>query len=154
MATYYLDASALVKRYLEESGSRWLRELLDQSDRHSFAGTELIAVEVVCALTRAERDHRVSRSRRDKLTNLFLAEVEALLEAVPVSDSILQRANQLALRYPLRAYDAMHLATALTLAERMYGLNLPIPGFVSADANLLTAARAEGLVAENPNDHE
>jgi hypothetical protein len=33
-------------------------------------------------------------------------------------------------------------------------IGLPAPIFVSADENLLAAARAEGLAAEDPNAHE
>ena len=154
MTIYYLDASALVKRYLWEPGSRWLREMFDRSGQVALSSTALIAVEVVCALTRAERDNRISRTRRDKLANLFLAEVKTLLDAVPVSADILQNANQLALRHPLRAYDAIHLATAQELAGRLTWHGLPAPTFVSADGNLLTAARAEGLAVANPNEHE
>jgi hypothetical protein len=32
---YYVDASALVKRYADESGSIWVRQITDPSTRHS-----------------------------------------------------------------------------------------------------------------------
>lgn len=154
MTIYYLDASALVKCYLREPGSRWLRVLLEQSSQDGFASSELIAVEVVCALTRAEGESRIGRARRDKLAKLFLAEVGKLLDAMPVSADILQNADELALRHPLRAYDAVHLATALAVTKHLLWHDLPAPTFVSADENLVAVARAEGLVAENPNEHE
>jgi len=154
MATYYLDASALVKRYLQESGSHWINKLLVQPGSHSFSSLELIAVEVVCAFSRVEREQRIGRTGRDRLANLFRDEVNTFLDLIPVSADILQRASLLALCYPLRAYDAMHLATALDLWADLVEIGLPAPIFVSADANLLAAARAEGLTAENPNEHE
>jgi predicted nucleic acid-binding protein len=153
MASFYLDASALVKRYLWEPGSSWVSKLLEQPGQDSVSSLELIAVEVVCALSRAERDGRIGLARRDSLASLFLDELSALLESVPVSVEILRNANQLALRHPLRAYDAMHLATALDLRADLVEIGLPAPIFVSADENLLAAARAEGLTAVNPNDH-
>jgi hypothetical protein len=62
-------------------------------------------------------------------------------------------------RHPLRAYDAVHLATAL-IAERSFrAKGLPPLLFLSSDDRLLTAARAEGLAAsadfspDNPNLH-
>ena len=76
-----------------------------------------------------------------------------LLNCICTSRRILGHASQLALRYPLRAYDAIHLATALEF-ERDSDVGLPAPIFVSADTNLLAAARAEGLAVENPNEHE
>ena len=154
MATYYLDASALAKRYLREPGSRWIMNLLARSGPDSFSSLELIAVEVVCALGRAQREKRIGRAKCDRLANLFLSESNTLLDLTPVSAYILQQANQLALRYPLRAYDAMHLSAALDLRADLVEIGLPAPIFVTADANLLAAARAEGLVAEDPNAHE
>ena len=70
-----------------------------------------------------------------------------------VHREIIERAGQLTMLYPLRAYDAVHLATALHTAMRLSEVDLPAPVFVSADETLLTAARAEELRAENPNDH-
>ena len=43
--------------------------------------------------------------------------------------------------------------TALLAHEQYLAAGLPVLTFVSADADLLVAARAEGLSAENPNDH-
>jgi hypothetical protein len=48
----------------------------------------------------------------------------------------------------------MHLATALRVLSGSLLLGLPPPIFVSADTNLLAVARAEGLMIENPNEHE
>ena len=86
---------------------------------------------------------------------MFALEAQKNLESIAVSADILQSAHRLALRHPLRADDAVHLATALELGERMLWAGLPAPIFVSADAILLAAAcGAEGLAAENPNEHE
>jgi predicted nucleic acid-binding protein len=53
MAAYYMDASAIVTYYLREPGNQWVTRLLGQSGLHRIASVELVAVEVVCALTRA-----------------------------------------------------------------------------------------------------
>lgn len=53
----------------------------------------------------------------------------------------------------LRGYDAIHLATALTVNAALTAANLPPLIFVAADDDLLAAARAEGLATENPNYH-
>ena len=56
-------------------------------------------------------------------------------------------------RHGLRGYDAVHLASALTVSnERQHAGMSPLV-FVSADRTQLDAARAEGLIGENPNDH-
>jgi predicted nucleic acid-binding protein len=154
MATVYLDASAIVKRYLRESGSQWITDLWKRTAEVSLFSAELVDVEVICALSRAERAGRIGLNRRNKSASLYLLEAQHVLDHMSITAEILQRAHRLALRHPLRAYDAMHLATALHLAERLSGLRLPAPAFVSADGNVLAAARAEGLTAEDPNEHE
>ena len=53
-------------------------------------------------------------------------------------------------QHELRAYDAVQLATALTLHARCQTLGLHMI-LLSADAELNTAATAEGLAVENPN---
>jgi hypothetical protein len=50
-------------------------------------------------------------------------------------------------------YDAVQLATALVANETLAAAGLPSLTFVAADDDLVAAARAEGLDAENPNHH-
>ena len=153
MRVYYLDASAFAKHYLAEPGSGWIKELLGQSAQDRFVSAELISVEVVCAIARAEREARISTRFRNSLAARSLEETRTKLELTVASRQILGHASQLALRHALRAYDAIHLATALRVLNGSLLLGLPAPIFVSADTNLLAAARAEGVATENPNDH-
>lgn len=154
MGTYYLDASAVVKRYLREPGSNWVAELWERKEDIGLFSANLIDVEVVCALSRAHREGRIGVNRRNELAGAYILEAQLALDRIIVTEGILRNAHRLALRHPLRAYDAVHLATALDLAERLSWSDVPAPVFVSADENLLAAARAEGLVTENPNEHE
>jgi predicted nucleic acid-binding protein len=71
---------------------------------------------------------------------------------LPATVDIIEQAALLIYRWPLAAYDAVHLATALHHL-RTAGID---PGrfcFVTADRQLLRAAQAEGLQTENPTDH-
>ncbi|MBO0706273.1 MAG: type II toxin-antitoxin system VapC family toxin, partial [Candidatus Dormibacteraeota bacterium] len=61
--------------------------------------------------------------------------------AVPVRSAILARATRLVAAYPLRAYDAVQLASALAVAEVVPEL----AGFAVFDRQLRAAAAAEGL---------
>jgi hypothetical protein len=56
-------------------------------------------------------------------------------------------------RHPLRASDAIHLATALTSNQLLSNGDLPALTFLCADDRLLDAAMAEGLGVDNPNHH-
>lgn len=51
MAIYYLDASAVVKYYVPEPGSFWIRQLLDAPDSVS---TRALRVILVAEVTRVE----------------------------------------------------------------------------------------------------
>jgi|GEM_PF-1352005 len=62
-------------------------------------------------------------------------------------------AGQLLDRHPLRAYDAVQLASALIVNQTLTEVDLPVPAFLSADDRLLNTARAEGLPTDNPNLH-
>ena len=56
-------------------------------------------------------------------------------------------------RHRLRGYDAVQLATALVTTETLQLQSVSAPMFVAADRDLLTAAAAEHLSAENPLSH-
>jgi hypothetical protein len=154
MRVYYLDASAFAKRYLKEPGSRWVNELLKSATQDRFVSAELIGIEVVCAIARAEREQRISLALRNSLAARAIEETRSALKLTETSRQVLGHASQLALRYALRTYDVIHLATALRVLRETRALGLPAPIFVSADANLLAAAQAEGLAVENPSEHE
>jgi hypothetical protein len=66
---------------------------------------------------------------------------------------VVEQAVQLTQRHRLRGYDAVQLATALDANATLVAAGLPALTFVAADDDLLAAARAEGLDADNPNLH-
>ncbi len=57
------------------------------------------------------------------------------------------------LPHPLRTYDAVHLATALTVADLAVSAKAPPPIFATADRKLLAIAQRLGLPTANPEDH-
>ncbi len=50
MTEYYLDASALVKRYADEAGSGWIRQLTNRETEHTILLAEITLAEVAAAL--------------------------------------------------------------------------------------------------------
>jgi predicted nucleic acid-binding protein len=158
MTTYYLDASALIKYYIPERGSEWIGSLLNERglDGH-WAGavvTSLLSnVEGVCALERAVRSGRIDFATRDVARRRLLVDMRYRFRVLGVDGHLVLRAAGLAERYPLRAYDAVHLAAALTLTESLAQERLAACVLVSADEDLLSAAHAEKLAIANPNDY-
>ena len=90
MSLYYFDASALVKRYVLEPGSTWVRALIDRvnPDTGERVNTVLIAevslVEVAAALAISERTGRIHRWHRDQECDRFLDDADRLYGLLPV----------------------------------------------------------------------
>ena len=55
MASYFVDTSALAKRYFAETGSGWLRAALDPATGCRTVVARATSVELVSAITRRER---------------------------------------------------------------------------------------------------
>jgi hypothetical protein len=55
VAVYFVETSALAKRYIAEIGSLWLRALLDPSTGCSIYVVRVTAIEMIAAITRRER---------------------------------------------------------------------------------------------------
>lgn len=87
------------------------------------------------ALSIEERDAILARLDRD-FTSMSVVEVRAaLVDRIPV----------LVVRWPFRGYDAVQLAAALTVREQGTSVE-----FWGTDAQLLAAARGEGLHVVHP----
>ena len=156
MAVYYFDASALVKYYVPEPGSSWVRQLLDTraptyaQALHLTFVAEITRVEVAAGLAVIERIGRIRRVERRREYQRFTCHLTHRYAIIPVTTEDFVTAADLTQRHPLKAYDAVQLAIALR--ARVVIASYPFT-FVSGDGTLLTAARAEDLSTENPFDH-
>jgi predicted nucleic acid-binding protein len=83
----------------------------------------------------------------------FVRDAQQQYQVVTTGQEVINLAVELTRRQKLRGYDAVQLASAVILNRALLGQELPALIFVSADDNLLTAARNEGLSVENPNWH-
>ncbi|MGQ9554424.1 MAG: type II toxin-antitoxin system VapC family toxin [Anaerolineae bacterium] len=135
----YYDASALVKRYVEEPGSQEVRHLM-QLDRHPITGAASGA-EVPAALARAMRAGRLQVSEAQSALAHFQRDWERSYLVIPLNSVAARRAGELAWRHALRGYDSVHLAAAL-IASEIFGSAVEV---VSYDRELAQAAQAEGL---------
>ena len=55
MSLYYLDASALAKRYLTEKGTKWIQTLTDPVVGNTILIAEITQVEIAAALAARHR---------------------------------------------------------------------------------------------------
>lgn len=152
MAVYFIDSSALVKRYVIEVGSTWLENLLSQSGNDILIA-EITQVEVIAALTRRGRSNSISSQDASKACNRFKVDVSSEYQVASLTSAMVSRASVLAEVHALRGYDAIQLATALEVNKVAQGSGLPTITFVSADNELNKIALKEGFLIENPNNH-
>ncbi len=149
MTTYFLDSSAIGKRYMTEVGSPWVRSLVAPAAGHVVVLSRLAIVEISSALARKQRLGQISAVDALQRRTDFLLHVEKLYLTVPLDEALLQRASDLTGKYPLRSLDAMQLACALEATATLGEPHI----FVCSDNNLLAAAVAEGFPTDNPLAH-
>ncbi len=151
MATYFLDTSAIAKRYVPERGQEWIVTLCDPAQGHELYISQAALVEVVAAICRRAREQSISMDDRDRLINSFRQDCQNAYDIWQVTTALFITAGDLCRSYRLRAYDAVQLACALGLRDKARVRQARAPIFVCADNNLLTIAAEEGLSVENPN---
>jgi len=139
----FFDASAAAKRYFREVGSERVQELWNRPE--NFASLEILRCELASILNRKLRERALTRDAYRALREQMQEDLPGL-GAVPADSSLIEKASGLLELHPLKALDALYLAAALSLEQV---LRSPVL-FVSADRQLLRAARAEGLQVLDP----
>jgi predicted nucleic acid-binding protein len=153
MAAYFFDTSGLIKRHVREVGSAWVRSLTRPKASHTIHLSRITAVEVHSAITRRQRGGTLSPAQAGAILGHFRRHLSQRYILWDLDRPLLPDAMLLARKHGLRAYDAVQLAAALQV-NRMYQTTGAGPvTLVSADQELNTAAAAEGLVVEDPNQH-
>jgi uncharacterized protein len=136
----YLDASALVKRYVSEPGSD---EVLRSIGEAEAVGTVAISrAEVGAALAKAARLGVLPREDALAAHRTFRQEWPDFIR-LPVGDAVLERAADLAWDQGLRGYDAVQLAAAVSWQEALENA----VDFATFDRQLWAAAGQVGLTA-------
>lgn len=153
MAVYYLDSSSVVKRYILERGTRWIRLITEPASGHTLRTVRLTGVEVLSALVRRARGGSITRAQAGLVIALFRADFQAAYDILDPAEPVLTRAMDVTEAHGLRGYDAVHLAAALEIHRRRQLAALSPLIFVSADVEQLRAASAEGLLVDDPNQH-
>ena len=153
MVTYYADTSAAVKLYVLELGSGWIRDLLAHGQQPVVLSSVLLRVEMRSAFARRLREGTVTPDEYAAMCHQCDVHRATFYRLAPLDEAMIQRANALIDRHPLRSYDAIHLATALIINQQLLDANIPALAFLSADDRLNAVADAEGLAADNPNHH-
>lgn len=140
MSLVYFDTSALVKLCVLETGTPLVVALWRHAD--ALLTSRIADAEVRSVLASAERIGRIDAApaaqARDRWNELWPG-----LHKVEVSPALADAAGVLTDRRPLRAGDALHLASALQFKDAN-------PVFAAWDHRLAGAASAEGLLVLPP----
>jgi hypothetical protein len=153
MAVYYFDSSALVKRYVLETGTLWVQAITDPHSGNRHYILTITAVEVTSAVMKREREGSLSAALRQAILSQFDTDYANQYRILDVLRSLIDEARILAERYGLRAYDTVQLAGVLQAHRERVAKKRTALYFVSADDDLNAAAVAEGMIVENPNSH-
>ncbi len=131
----YLDASAVVKLFVPEDESEALNQAL--TGLTDVIISDLALTEMASALGRRTREERLTRREAERLYR-EAAKLQHVSRRAELTPPIHRRAERLMLSItiPLRALDALHLATAL---------DAEVATMVTFDPRLREAARAQGL---------
>jgi predicted nucleic acid-binding protein len=153
VARYFLDSSALAKRYVAEPGSAWVKALTDASAGNQCWIASVTRVETLAAIFRRVRTKTLSLGQAHQIEGVFRVDLTTRFRSIPADAAVLDEAMRLVAIHPLRAYDAIQLAIAMALKAQNLVVGAAEPTFISADKILNRAAAAEGLTTDDPNLH-
>jgi predicted nucleic acid-binding protein len=137
----YLDASALVKLFVPEAESDELNQAL--TGLTDVIVSDLALTEIASALGRRTREHLLTREQAQRLYR-EASKLHAASHHAELTPPIHRRAERLmlSLPIPLRALDALHLATALAAEAATV---------VTFDPRMRNAASSQGLFVAPPS---
>ena len=153
MDFYYFDSSATVKNYVQEVGSDWVKSVFNSVTTKVIYAVSISEVEVVSAFSRRRKGKTLSSNDAKVASQQFRYDFANDFRVIEVAAVLINSAVNLAETHYLRGYDAVQLSAAIKISKQISSLKLGSLVFVSADNDLNTAANAEGLTVENPNNY-
>jgi predicted nucleic acid-binding protein len=139
----YLDSSALIKKYIVEKGTREVREFF--ASRELLWTSKISQAEVWSAFARRRRGGDLTMAQYRAIARSFERDWRRFV-VIELSDEVLAMIRRIVEQHPLRAFDAVQLASAIWTKQ---SLGEPLV-FVVADEPLLRAAEAMALRVVNP----
>jgi predicted nucleic acid-binding protein len=151
MPAFYVETSALLKRYRTEPGSAVIHELFDDKRAGEYFVTSHLAVlEVESVAARLRRGRVLRPSQYRRLVGTFVNDLTAYgVQVMPVEDTSVDRALRLFPAHPLRPADALHFAAVLNLVDAVGAEHVQV---VSGDKEIIDACRAHALPYIDPED--
>jgi predicted nucleic acid-binding protein len=154
VTAYFVDSSALVKRYVQETGTAWVRRLTRRNASTVVYIAHITVVEVTCAVARRRKGTPPLTPRRaSSILRRFRQHLAARYTVIEMTPELLDEAVRLGNEHALRAYDAVQLAVALEVNRCHQADGFAPVTLISADQALNDAAMAEGMAVDDPRSH-
>ena len=150
MTAFFLDSSVLVKRYIREQGTVWVRSITRANAGYTLFVAQITPVEVMSGVFRQHREGIITGQLADVSSRLLQLHTQRDYVVVTLTPDIVRQSIDYLNLYALRAYDAVQLASAVEAAKRLGASEGDTLEFVSADKRLLAAAASVGLPVRNP----
>jgi|GEM_PF-825565 len=150
----YLESSALVKRYVQEEGSK---AVISRFERGEIIYTSVLSfAEVHTAIGRKFRDKQLDVGEKEKLVEEFATDWLFSLNILELTINTMSALPSLCRQYSLKASDAVHLSAAVWLKDsaRIHALGsgaaASVIEFGVSNRQLANAARQHGFQVFDP----
>lgn len=144
MELAFLDTSVVFKLYFDEPGSGAMLALVE-AEHTQIALSSMAVLEFQAGVRMRARLRACEPARAEEVLAHFRRMTGQEWLRQPLSEAVVDLARLLLDRHPLRAPDALHLASCMALQATGSGVR-----FVCSDHVLLRAAAAEGLACWDP----
>ena len=143
--TYFLDTSALFKRYVYEQGSGFMDRLF--SEKSSIYISTVTLCEITSNLRRlVDIDNLISEKEFTTIKAVFLGDIgNEIIDIIDLTPSIILKSLDICSGEYVTPLDSIQLSSALSIAGK--------PIFVCSDIKLLRLAAKWGLQTVNPGDY-
>lgn len=129
------DSSAFAKRYIEETGSQTVEEILQNTEE---LGLSVICLpEIISAMNRRRREEIISLEDYAQIKDYLVEDIKDVI-LLDLTPSVIAKSITLLENNVLRAMDSLHVACAVVWQADL---------FVSADQRQISAAKWAGLTA-------
>ncbi len=143
----YLDTSALVKRYFREAHTDDVISMWKSAKQ--IVTSSVAYAETMSSIYRKKREADLEDTLIRKVVKSFHRDWLGFVR-VEVNDDLNEYVPRLVERYPLRGFDAIHLASAMVIRETLPHNFI----FACFDKRLLSAARAEKMDTFPPSERK
>jgi uncharacterized protein len=146
VSCYFLESTAFAKLFVQEPGTDALIRLMEAVEDNRKLISAATPLEVYGAIRRRERTGAISAEDAAAALDILRMEAARMVQQ-PLNPAVLEAARQLLDRTSLRWPDTLQLGAAAVARDMFQGTEVI---FVSASAQMLEAAKAEGFHALDP----